>query len=52
MELEKFGTVALPYYAVLDSLGHPEAEFLGMTRDAEEFLKFLRGEQPRTRSSR
>jgi thiol:disulfide interchange protein len=52
MELEMFGTVALPYYAVLDSLGNPEAEFLGMTRNTEEFLQFLRGERPRTTSSR
>jgi thiol:disulfide interchange protein DsbD len=43
MELEKFGTVALPYYAVFDSLGTPQAEFLGMTRSSEEFLQFLRG---------
>ena len=52
MELDKFGTVALPYYAVLDSLGNPQAEFLGMTRHAEEFVQFLRGELPRARSSR
>ena len=43
MELEKFGTVALPYYALFDSLGTPQAEFLGMTRSSEEFLQFLRG---------
>jgi len=52
MELDMFGTVALPYYAVLDSLGTPQAEFLGMTRSTEEFLKFLRGEPPRATSSR
>ncbi len=52
LELEKFGTVALPYYAILDSLGAPKAEFLGMTRSTEEFLQFLRGQQPRATSSR
>lgn len=46
MELEKFGTVALPYYAVIDSLGNPQSQFLGMTRSSEEFLQFLRGGQP------
>ncbi len=43
MELDKFGTVALPYYAVIDSLGNPQSQFLGMTRSSEEFLQFLRG---------
>ncbi len=52
MELDKFGTVALPYYAVLDSLGKPQVEFLGMTRSTEKFLQFLRGERPRATSSR
>jgi thiol:disulfide interchange protein DsbD len=46
MELEKFGTVALPYYAVFDSLGNPQSQFLGMTRSSEEFLQFLRGGRP------
>ena len=46
MELEKFGTVALPYYAVIDSLGNAQSRFLGMTRNSDEFLEFLRGGRP------
>ncbi|HEX3926687.1 MAG TPA: cytochrome c biogenesis protein CcdA [Gemmatimonadales bacterium] len=41
MELEQFGTVALPYYAIVDSTGAVRAQFLGMTRDTGEFLTFL-----------
>ena len=39
---QRFGTVALPYYAVVDPGGRPVAAFLGMTRDAREFGRFLR----------
>jgi thiol:disulfide interchange protein DsbD len=46
LELDLFGTVALPYYAILDSLGAPQAEFLGMTRNSAEFLAFLRKDTP------
>ncbi len=42
MELDKFGTIALPYYAVVDSLGNTQSQFLGMTRSSEEYLAFLR----------
>ena len=38
---EKFGTVALPLYAILDAQGNKLATFPGMTRRAEEFLRFL-----------
>jgi thiol:disulfide interchange protein DsbD len=40
-QLERFGTVALPYYAVVDGGGAPRATFLGMTRDSREFSRFL-----------
>ena len=40
---EKFGTIALPLYAVLDGDGETVDTFLGLTRDREEFLEFLRG---------
>ena len=40
---EKFGTIALPLYAVLDGEGETIATFLGLTRDREEFLDFLKG---------
>ena len=42
MELDKFGTVALPYYAIVDSLGNTHSQFLGMTRSSDEYLTFLR----------
>ena len=41
MELEKLHTVALPYYAIVDTLGDVQAQFLGMTRNAREFVQFL-----------
>jgi thiol:disulfide interchange protein DsbD len=37
-----FKTVALPYYAVLDPNGTPVATFPGLTRDAAQFVAFLR----------
>ena len=42
-ERDRFQTVALPLYAVVDSAGKPLATFLGMTRDASEFIRFLAG---------
>lgn len=39
---EKFGTVALPLYAIVDAAGNTQATFPGLTRDKEEFLKFLK----------
>jgi thiol:disulfide interchange protein DsbD len=41
MQQARFGTVALPYYAVLAPDGTPRATFLGMTRDTREFVGFL-----------
>lgn len=38
---EKFGTVALPLYAILDAQGNKLATFPGMTRNADEFVRFL-----------
>ena len=43
LERDRFRTVALPLYAVVDSTGTPRATFLGMTRDAGEFVRFLAG---------
>ncbi len=40
-ERDRFRTVALPLYAVVDTAGTPKATFLGMTRDANEFVRFL-----------
>jgi len=39
---EKFSTVAIPYYAILDPDGNVVASFAkGMTKDTQEFLAFL-----------
>jgi len=40
---EKFGTVALPLYAVVDGSGKVRATFSGLTRDPKAFIRFLRG---------
>ena len=42
MEQEWFGTVALPYYAVLTPAGEQMVSFGGLTRDSTEYLRFLR----------
>jgi thiol:disulfide interchange protein DsbD len=42
MQQQKFGTVALPYYAALASDGEPVVGFGGLTRHPEEFIAFLR----------
>jgi len=42
MEQELFGTVALPFYAVLTPSGEPVVSFGGLTRDPNEYLRFLR----------
>jgi thiol:disulfide interchange protein len=38
---ERFGTVALPFYAILDPQGSTLTTFSGMTRNPDEFLRFL-----------
>jgi thiol:disulfide interchange protein DsbD len=43
---EKFGSVALPLYVILDAQGNKVAVFPGMTRKKEEFLRFLRTPVP------
>jgi thiol:disulfide interchange protein DsbD len=42
MEQDLFGTVALPFYAILDSAGKPRVAFGGLTRSPEEYIAFLR----------
>jgi thiol:disulfide interchange protein DsbD len=42
MQQVKFGTVALPLYAVLRADGSTVATFPGLTRDSAEFTSFLR----------
>jgi thiol:disulfide interchange protein DsbD len=42
MEQDIFGTVALPFYAILTPNGTPRVAFGGLTRSPEEYLAFLR----------
>ena len=42
MEQNMFGTVALPYYAIIDSSGKAIATFPGLTRNVPEFVEFLK----------
>ncbi len=42
MEQDMFGTVALPFYAIVDGDGKTIATFPGLTRDASEFVDFLK----------
>ncbi len=49
---EKFFTSAIPYYAILDPDENVIASFPGLTRDAGEFLRFLKsGQQAKTASA-
>ena len=41
-EEEKFGTVAMPFYAIVDADGTTKATFPGLTRNHTEFIDFLR----------
>jgi thiol:disulfide interchange protein DsbD len=45
MEQEMFGTVALPFYAVVDADGKIIASFPGLTRNSAEFIDFLQKAQ-------
>ncbi|HEV7698914.1 MAG TPA: cytochrome c biogenesis protein CcdA [Pyrinomonadaceae bacterium] len=45
MEQDRFGTVALPFYAILDSEGKTIATFPGLTRNTPEFVDFLKKAQ-------
>lgn len=42
MQETRFRTVAIPYYAILSPDDKVIATFAGLTRDSEEFLRFLR----------
>jgi thiol:disulfide interchange protein DsbD len=42
MEQDMFGTVALPFYAILDGDGKTIATFPGLTRNSQEFVEFLK----------
>ncbi len=42
LEEKRFGTVAIPFYAILDPDEHSLATFPGLTRNAQEFETFLK----------
>ncbi len=41
LEEKRFGTVAIPFYAILDPDEHVLATFPGLTKNPEEFVSFL-----------
>ncbi len=41
LEVTRFQTIAIPYYAILDAAGNTIATFPGSTRDAAAYLAFL-----------
>jgi len=45
LEQDMFGTVALPFYAVVNAEGRPVSSFPGLTRNAAEFVEFLKNAQ-------
>lgn len=45
MEQDMFGTVALPFYAIVDGDGRTIATFPGLTRNSSEFVEFLKKAQ-------
>jgi thiol:disulfide interchange protein DsbD len=48
LQLDRFGTVAIPYYAVVQPDETVVAEFAGRTTDAAEFLAFLTSGRPQS----
>ena len=42
LEEKRFGTVAIPYYAIVDPDGNVVATFPGLTRNTPEFAGFLK----------
>jgi len=42
LQQEKFSTIAIPFYAIVDAAQNARATFAGLTRDPQEFLAFLR----------
>jgi thiol:disulfide interchange protein DsbD len=50
LQESKFGTVAIPFYAIFDTDGRVVATFAGLTRKAPEYLAFLRS-APATRTA-
>jgi thiol:disulfide interchange protein DsbD len=46
LELSKFNTVAIPFYATLDPDENVVATFPGLTKAPKEYLAFLRSSAP------
>jgi thiol:disulfide interchange protein DsbD len=42
LQLKRFGTVAMPLYAILSPTGQSVATLAGLTRNSEKFASFLR----------
>jgi len=55
LELSKFQSISIPYYAIMDADGNAVATYLGVTRDTGEYLAFLQkggaGLSPRVASA-
>lgn len=43
LQEERFGTIALPLYAVVDSDGSPQRTHVGVARNTDNFVSFLQG---------
>jgi thiol:disulfide interchange protein len=50
LEEKRFGTVAMPFYAILDPDEHTLATFPGLTRNASEFVNFLKSRETKVAS--
>jgi hypothetical protein len=52
MQQQMFGTVALPYYAVVSADGEKIVTYPGLTRNVAEFVRFLQdGQKPLKRKT-
>ncbi len=51
LEEKRFGTVAIPFYAILDPDEHTMATFPGLTRNAVEFVAFLKSAKSGARTA-
>jgi thiol:disulfide interchange protein len=50
LEEKRFGTVAIPFYAIVDPDEHTIATFPGLTRNASEFVTFLKSRETKVAS--
>jgi thiol:disulfide interchange protein len=50
LEEKRFGTVAIPFYAIVDPDEHTIATFPGLTRNASEFVNFLKSRDTKVAS--